>query len=133
MLFRSSIDLIDDIPIKSLEDPIRDRTWEIKSNRSVIKVALPTGVVHKKLIENSDKTIAEINTMLLSGCVLSVDGSPSSGASTVLALGMGTRNKIVREIIDRNPGPRLGEVKKVCQACGEDVELPLGLTDLFLV
>lgn len=128
-----SIDLIDDIPIKSLEDPIRDRTWEIKSNRSVIKVALPTGVVHKKLIENSDKTIAEINTMLLSGCVLSVDGSPSSGASTVLALGMGTRNKIVREIIDRNPGPRLGEVKKVCQACGEDVELPLGLTDLFLV
>ena len=53
------------------------------------------------------------------------------GASTVLNLGMQDRSKIVEEIINRNPGPRLGEVKKTCKACGEDIALPLSLVDLF--
>jgi hypothetical protein len=44
---------------------------------------------------------------------------------------MADRTKIVDEIIKRNPGPRLGEVKKACQACGEDILLPLSLLDLF--
>jgi hypothetical protein len=78
-----------------------------------------------------DKSIAEMNTVLLAGCILSVNGSPSSGASTALALGMADRTKVLDAITDRNPGPRLGEVKKACQACNEDIELPLSLTDLF--
>lgn len=128
-----SVDLIEDVPTVTLKDPLYDRTWEVKTKKGVIKVALPTGVVHKKLMENTDRTAAELNTMLLAGCVLSVDGRPSVGASTVLSLGMGDRNKIIKEILKRNPGPRLEEVTKVCEACGEKILLPLGLTDLFLV
>jgi hypothetical protein len=82
-------------------------------------------------MDNADKTAAEINTLLLAGCVISVDGAPSMGAHTVLSLGMTDRANLVDEIIDNNPGPRLGEVKKACRACGESMNLPLSLLDLF--
>jgi hypothetical protein len=82
-------------------------------------------------MDNLDKTSSEVNTMLLAGCILSVNGAPSIGASTALSLGMADRNKLIDNIIERNPGPRLGEVKKVCKACGEDIHLPLSLLDLF--
>ena len=94
-------------------------------------VALPTGVTQKRLMENSDKTSAELSTILLSGCVQAVNGAPSLGASTVLNLGISERTQIVEEIMNRTPGPRLGEVKKACKACGELVEVPLSLLDLF--
>lgn len=127
----TSIDLIEDVPVKRLENPIEDRTFYVETKKGPVAVALPTGVVQKRLVDNMDKSIAEMNTVLLAGCILSVNGSPSSGASTALALGMADRTKVLDAITDRNPGPRLGEVKKACQACNEDIELPLSLTDLF--
>lgn len=129
----ANIDLKEDIPVTKLEDPIADRTWNVKTKNSVVTVALPTGVTQKRLMENSDKTAAELNTILLSGCVQTVNGTPSMGASTVLNLSITDRSKIIEEIMSRTPGPRLGEVKKMCKACGEDIPLPLGLVDLFRI
>jgi len=129
----SDIDLDEDVPVKSLADPVSDRVWEVHTKQGVVHLSLPNGITQKKLMDNLDKTSAEINTMLLAGCVVSVNGSPSIGASTALSLGLSDRNKIIDEIIDRNPGPRLGEVKKVCKACGEDIHLPLSLLDLFRI
>ena len=126
------IDLTKDVPVKTLEK-IEDKTWTMDLKSGIITVALPTGITQRKLLENSEKTSAELNTILLSGCVLKVNNEPSIGASTVLRLGMADRAKIVSEIIERNPGPRLGEVKKACEACGEDIALPLSLVDLFRV
>ena len=126
-----NIDLIDDVPVKTLDNPIEDRVWDVELSNGTARVSLPTGVVQKKLVENVDKTSAEINTLLLTGCVLSVNGKPSAGASTALNLGMADRSKIIDELLERNPGPRLGEVNKACQACGEDILLPLSLLDLF--
>lgn len=128
-----AIDLVDDIPVASLEDSIADRTWTVDTKKGIAVISLPTGITQKKLLENSDKTTAEINTLLLSGCVMSVNGMPSMGASTVLNLGMADRSKIIDQILEKNPGPRLGEVKKTCKACGEDIALPLSLVDLFRV
>lgn len=127
----TSIDLVEDVPVKTLENPLEDRTFFVETKKGPVGVALPTGIVQKRLVDNMDKTIAEMNTVLLAGCILSVNGAPSSGASTALSLGMADRTKVLDAITDRNPGPRLGEVKKACQACGEDIELPLSLTDLF--
>jgi hypothetical protein len=126
------VDLTSDIPIKTLDNPIEDRKFIYESEKhGTIVVGLPTGTTQKKLIENVDKTPAEINTMLLAGCVESVNGIVSMGASTVLKLGMKDRENIIAEILDRNPGPRLGEVKTTCEACGEDIPMPLSLADLF--
>lgn len=128
-----SIDLKEDIPVVKLENPATDRTWNVKTKRGFITVALPTGVTQKRLMENSDKTSAELSTILLSGCVQAVNGEPSLGASTVLNLSIADRAQIVDEIMARTPGPRLGEVSKVCKACGEGIPLPLSLVDLFLI
>lgn len=125
------IDLNADIPYKVLKDPITDRVWVVKTKSGPVLVSLPTGVVQQKLMDNADKTSAEINTMLLAGCVMSVNGVPSMGAHTALSLTMSDRTKIIEEILKRNPGPRLGEVTKLCKACGESISTPLSLLDLF--
>jgi hypothetical protein len=127
------INLETDIPVKKLNDPIVDRTWRVETKKGYVAVTLPTGLTQKKLFENVDKSSAEVNTMLLSGCVLSVNDQPSMGASTVLSLGMKDRATIIEQILDKNPGPRLGEVTKTCKACGEDIALPLSLVDLFRI
>lgn len=127
-----SVDLNEDIPYRELEDPIDGRYFEYESKtHGIIKVALPKGTTQRKLMENTDKTLAELNTILLAGCVISVNGLASMGATTVLKLGMADREKIVAEIVKRNPGPRLGEVTTSCEACGEEIGMPLALTDLF--
>lgn len=126
------VDLSTDIPYKTLDNPLEDRKFIYESAKhGTIVVGLPTGLTQKKLLENSDKTAAEINTILLAGCVVSVNGIASMGASTVLKLGMNDREKIISEILTRNPGPRLGEVKTTCEACGEEIPMPLSLADLF--
>jgi hypothetical protein len=110
-----SVDLIKDVPVKELDDPINDRTFTYVSKKlGAVVVGLPTGNVQKKLIENSDKTNSELNTILLAGCVKSINGEPSIGATTALTLGMADREAIINEILTRNPGPRLGEVKTTC-------------------
>ena len=124
------VTLSEDVPVRNLDD-LKGRSWVIETKKGPVAVGLPNGLVQKKLMDNADKTAAEINTLLLSGCVMSVNGSPSMGAHTVLSLGMTDRANIVDEIIENNPGPRLGEVKKACKACGEDINLPLSLLDLF--
>ena len=125
-----SIHLVDDVPVRSLKTP-NDRTWEIKTKTGKVTVTLPTGSVQKKLMDNMEKTSAEINTLLLANCIISQNDSPVIGSQVALNLGMADRTKIIDEILERNPGPRLGEVKKACKACGESIDLPLGLTDLF--
>jgi len=125
------IDLLNDVPIKELENPIQDRTWSTETKLGTVVLSLPTGITQKRLIEATDKTTAELSTILLAGCVQSIGGSISTGATSVLKLGMGDREKLIAEIVEKNPGPRLGEVSKTCQACGEAVETPLSLVALF--
>lgn len=129
----AEVDLDKDIPVKTLDNTLSDRVWEVNTKLGIVKVALPNGITQKKLMDNLDKTSSEVNTLLLSSCIVSINNSPSIGAQTALALGMTDRNKIIEEILERNPGPRLGEVKKVCKACGEDIALPLSLLDLFRI
>jgi hypothetical protein len=127
------LDLDKDIPIKTLKDPIEDRMWAYESKLGTVMVGLPTGLTQRRLLENSDKNSAELNTILLAGCVASINGSPSVGASDVLKLSWKDRDVLVHQILERNPGPRLGEVKKSCEACGEDIPMPLTLAALFRV
>jgi hypothetical protein len=124
------IHLLNDVPVRELENS-DDRTWAVDTKQGVAVITLPTGIVQKRLMENLDKTVPEINTILLSGCLLSLNGVPSMGSMTALSLSMNDRSKLVEEIVSRTPGPRLGEVKKACKACGEDMQLPLSLVDLF--
>lgn len=125
------IDLVKDVPVKHLENPNQGRQWVVETKMGPVVVALPTGVTQKRLLEASDKTTAELSTVLLAGCVQSIDGKISTGATSVLKLGMSDREKIINTIVENNPGPRLGEVTQTCEACGEAVSTPLSLLALF--
>ena len=126
------IDLTKDLEYKTLEDPINDRTWNVTlKNGDVVSVSLPTGKTQRKLMDAPETmTGAELSTMLLSGCINAVNGSPAR-PNTALKLGLIDREKIMSEISDRNPGPRLSEVSKACEACGESIPTPLSLGALF--
>ena len=128
-----TLDLNKDIPIVELNDPKEDRLWTYESKLGTVVIGLPTGNTQRRLLENTDKNSAELNTILLAGCVASINGSPSIGASTVLKLSWKDREAIVQEILERNSGPRLGEVKKACEACGEEIPMPLTLAALFRI
>jgi len=127
----TTINLIEDVIIKELNNPIQDRTWTSNTKLGEVIISLPTGVTQKLLIESTDKTTAELSTILLSGCIQSINGNVITGSSSILKLGMKDRENLIQEIMEKNPGPRLGEVKKACEACGEDVETPLSLVALF--
>jgi hypothetical protein len=127
------VDLEEDIEMVSLEDPFNDRVFSIDAKIGEVVLALPNGITTKKLTEAEaeNKSFAELVSILLSGCIVSVNEQPSMGISTALKLGIADRELLVNEIYKRAPGPRLGGVTKVCKACDSEVSLALGLADLF--
>jgi hypothetical protein len=125
------IDLDKDVPIKELLNPIADRKWTVELRNGSAVVTFPNGRVQNLLMENATKTSAELNTILLQECVLGVDGKGSLGASTVLKLGIADRETLLSEILEKNPGPSLGEVSKNCEACGAVNNTPVSLVALF--
>jgi hypothetical protein len=125
------IDLDNDVPVTELGNPIADRNWKVELRKSEATVTFPNGRAQTLLLENSTKTTAELNTILLENCVLGIDGKASLGASTVLKLGIADRDTLISDILEKNPGPRLGEVTKTCEACGEVNPTPVSLVALF--
>lgn len=122
------IDLKNDVPVVDGNTPT---TWDIPVKSGVITVTMPTGVTQKKVIENNDKTSAELSTIFLGGCIVAVDREPVVGPRIALSLGISERETILREIFSKTPGPRLMEVTKTCKACDADIPAPLSLADLF--
>ena len=127
-----TIDLSQDVPTKTLENSIEDRNWDITlKNGDIVNVSLPNGKTQRKLMDAPDDTTgAELNSILLNGCINSVNGAPAK-PNISLKLGLVDREKITREIVERTPGPRLSEVTKVCEACGAEMSIPLNLAALF--
>ena len=122
------IDLKNDVPVVDGNNPT---IWDIKTKNGVITVTMPTGTTQKRVIENNEKTAAELSTIFLSGCIIQVDREPVVGSRIALALGIADREMILREILQKTPGPRLMEVSKTCKACGDEIPVPLSLADLF--
>ena len=106
----NAVDLSTDVTIKGLDDPIADRTFTVDTRNGLAVVALPNGITQKRLFEASTASTAESVTLILSGCLISLNGQPSMGVSTALNLGIADRSNIISEIYSRNPGPRLGEI-----------------------
>jgi hypothetical protein len=125
------IDLTKDVKVKVLDDRIADRRFVLDLKVGKVKVALPTGDTQLKLINASNKNTAELDTLLLSDCVQEINDVPVLGQAQIRNLGIKDRRTLLEEIANRNPGPLLSEVKKACGTCGQEVELPLTLADLF--
>jgi hypothetical protein len=126
-----SVDIDEDVQIRKLEDPAEDVKFTVKGKRGDIVVRLPDGRVQKKLVDNSDKTQAELATVLLENVVLSIGGSQVLGKSQVQNLSLVDRRKVLSEIDDRVPGPRMQDISVECPDCGEQVGVPINFGTLF--
>jgi hypothetical protein len=126
-----SLDVNADIKTKVLTDPVNDRIFTVKGRNKEFTVKLPNGVVQKKMIENIDKTTAELSTLILEGSVVKIGDSPVYSALQVQSLSVSDRRKIVDEINDRAPGPQFTDVTVKCPDCEGEVLVPINLGTLF--
>jgi hypothetical protein len=126
-----NVDLNEDIKSKVLADPINDRVFTVQGRKNVFTVQLPTGITQKDMINNSDKTSAELNTIMLENCVLKIDNSPVLSKLQVQHLGLTDRKKIIDEINSRLFGPQFDGVKVTCPDCESEVPVPVNIGTLF--
>jgi hypothetical protein len=126
-----AVDLDKDVEVREL-DSAYDRSFTIDTKIGLVSVSLPNGVTQRKLVEANTASVAENVTLILSGCIQSVNNEPAL-PTTALSLGIADRQKIISEIYSKTPGPRLGEVTKVCEACDTEHSVPLSLAALFRV
>jgi len=126
-----TVDINEDIKTKILTDPIGDRIFTVSGKAGDIEVQLPTGIAQKELINNADKTPAEMNTILLEKTVLKINNSPVYSKIQVQNLPVVDRKKIIEEINQRVPGPQFDDVTMECPDCGSEVTISINLGTLF--
>ena len=126
-----TVDLDTDIKVKILADPINDRVFTVQGKKSLYTVQLPTGIAQKEMILNSDKTSAELNTIMLENTILKIDESPVVSKMQVQALGMVDRRKIAEAINKRLIGPQFEDIKVTCPDCESEVTVPVNFGTLF--
>jgi hypothetical protein len=129
---RETVDVVvdlDALPVRRLESP-QDRYFTVQTSRGEARVELPTGITQKSLYENSEKSLAELSTILLSNTVTRIGNSPVLGARQVQDLSIRDRRVIAEEISKRNPGPET-VTKKNCPLCGEEMEVAISIASLF--
>lgn len=124
----STIDLDKDVPVTPFNG---DWSWTIPTKLGELGVGFYNGITQKKLMENLDKNSAEISTLILAGCIRSLDGRPVIAVDVARAMGMADRETVLQEVLEKAPGPRLLEVTTACEACGEKIFYPLSLASLF--
>ena len=125
------LDLNTDIKVTVLPDPMNDRVFTVQGRKNLFTVQLPTGVTQKEMINNSEKTTAELNTIMLENCVLKIDNSPVLSKVQVQNLGLTDRKNIIDEINSRLCGPQFDSVSVTCPDCESEVSVPVHLGTLF--
>lgn len=80
---------------------------------------------------NEQASPAEANTVLLGRILQSVDGESAVGEVTARNLNMADRRKIVAQVAEEAPGPRLGDIMHTCVGCGEEWPLPITFGQMF--
>lgn len=126
---KMTVNLSDDVEIKKLN--IEEKEFIVSCKVGPVLVKLPTGFTQKALVSATNKTAAEMDSIVLKNCIVSINGNALINTNDVLKLSIKDRRDILKEISERNPGPQLSEVKKSCPNCGQEVPLPLTLADLF--
>jgi hypothetical protein len=130
---------IADVPVRELKNPEKEITFDIPLRRGrIAEVRLANGADQDAVFSPRDVSGAERDTILLGRCLLAIrdkDGTRhvTSGHMGAVArnLALPDRHKVLKQLTERQPGPKFGELKLTHQDCGKEVGLSLGLADLF--
>lgn len=126
-----SVNLVTDIKTKILANPVEDRFFTVEGRHGDILVQLPNGKVQKELINNADKTSAELNTLVLEKTVLKINGKDVLSKLQVQNLGVADRRKVTEEMNKRAAGPQFEDLTVSCPDCDSEVIVPVNLGTLF--
>lgn len=125
-----TVEIDNDIKIKPMVDE-NMRRFTVDCKVGEVEVALPNGHTQKALINNADKTVSELTTILLEECVLKINGSPVLSKFQVQSLGIQDRQKIAEALNKNNIGPQFDDLKVTCPDCEGEVIVPINMGGLF--
>lgn len=126
-----AVDLTADLEMKTLSDPITERTFKVQGRKDEYTVILPNGIAQKELQSNLDKTVAELSTILLQNTITEINGEIVYSKSAIQNMGVVDRRKVSEEIMKRNPGPIFEDLEVTCPDCEGMVVVPINLGSLF--
>lgn len=124
------IDIDTDVKVRPMANP-RERRFTVDCKVGPVEVSLPTGHTQKDLVNNVDKSVAELTTILLENCVYTINDMDVLGKAQVQNLGITDRRKIAEQINKRNFGPQFDDVTVKCPDCESEVSVPVNLGTLF--
>ena len=121
-----SFSLSEDIPVRKMDDPFKPAYEYTCRTGDHIEYRLVTGGDQAEAFKKPNLTLPEQNTIMLSRCIITVNGSPLvDPLHFARNLSAFDRNRLVSEMSDRQPGPYFEEVKLPCASCGaESVFMP---------
>lgn len=120
-----------DIKYRRLEDPeLIYRKVELRHGR-IAEVRLTNVADQAACYADSSWTPSEMNTVLLSHTVRSIDAEPVLGPQAMLKLGAADRKILTDYLAETGPGPLLGEVVAECPKCGQESPIALNVSLLF--
>ena len=113
-------------------DDIDERSFHYKTSRGEgLEVRLATGADQMEVLRKEGMTAAEMNTQLLSSCIISLNGGmvvdPLAFAKDMT---MGDRQKLLDELVSRQPAIDL-TIKFPCHGCQEEQQLSFNWLDFF--
>lgn len=125
------VDVTEDIKVKVLSDPVNDRMFTVKGKKNEYTVILPTGITQKEMLLSTDKTMAELNTLLLEQTVIKINNSPVVSKMQVQNIGLVDRRSIIAALNERLCGPQFEDITLACPDCEGEVRVPISLGSLF--
>jgi hypothetical protein len=115
-------------PEKPLKKGMNGTISYTLKNGELVQLRLPTNA-DSLAVNRSAKTIAEQNTLMLSRCVVGINGNPIEWAKN---LNMGDRSKLIKLLVETQPGPEIGEVDAQCAVCENKFSMMLDWASLLL-
>jgi hypothetical protein len=126
------IDLILSVDFKPKEvDDLQQASYSYKAKSWAITYRLVTGGDQSAALSRKGSTVAEQNSIILSRCILSVNGEIlPDPLGFARKLGMKDRTKLLSLMVEKQPDIDLS-LKVPCIGCGGEMTLGLGWGDLF--
>lgn len=128
--YEATIHLDTDIPRTTMSEPSDIRFTYTGRHGDEYEVAMPLGVTHRKMLQNTDRTVAEQNSILLRDCVERINNRAAL-PEQVMNMPLVDRRNILNKIIENSPGPMLEGVRTLCPNCGVENLLNLNIAAMF--
>lgn len=124
-----------DVPLKAWEqDDKSQRLFDIELPSGGVAEIRPVDGRAQKFVftpENSKKTQAEVNTLLLRELVVSLNKVAVRGVGPILDMPVKDRVHLLDWVQENQPGPQYQDVKQECPACEREFPLVVSLRDMF--